>query len=152
MFDYTWLIAVAAIIGTLANARKKRWGFAVWIVTNSFWCVYDLYFGLYSQSFLYLVFMLISAYGLYNWSKKPAEQVAKPTAEQKTRCVYIFVGMFQGIVDEVETYWNEKDAEAKWSDYTGAVYSEFEDDDDLLGGTKYEGSTIYISDLKEGAK
>ena len=33
MFDYTWIIALASIIGTIANIYQKRWCFIIWTIT-----------------------------------------------------------------------------------------------------------------------
>ena len=80
MFDYTWIITIAAITGAAANACKKRWGFGVWIVTNGFWAIYNLGLGLYSQALLFLVFFLTSIVGFIRWSK-PNEVVPIKTGD-----------------------------------------------------------------------
>ena len=69
MFDYTWAIAVASIIGTIANVCKKKWCFYVWFGTNSFWCIYDLCLGLYSQSLIYFVYVILAVWGLISWQR-----------------------------------------------------------------------------------
>lgn len=69
-FDPMWLLAVASIIGTLANIKKWRWCFAVWLVTNSIWCVYDFSIGAYAQSGLFLVYVGLAIYGLWEWRTK----------------------------------------------------------------------------------
>ena len=149
--DFTWLIVAVAIVGAVANARQKRWGFALWIVSNGYLCVYDLFLGLCSQSALYLVFLLISLDGLIFWSKNPAKRVVEQNTAQDSEMVYVFVGMFQGINDEVKVFRNEKDAEAAWSAYTEADYSEFAEDESVLN-YKYEGSTIYVTALNSSYK
>lgn len=143
MFDYTWLITVIAIIGAVANARKKRCGFALWIISNGYLCVYDLWLGLYPQALLYAAFLLISIHGLAHWTEKPSNKAVGQ--------VFVFIGMFQGLNDKIKVYSNTRDAEAAWSSYTGVDYSEFERDDSILDGTKYEGSTIFLSEMKGDA-
>jgi hypothetical protein len=61
--------------------------------------------------------------------------------------LYIFIGMFQGINDRIEPYLNEADAKKAWSDYTETPYSDFEKDNRILDGTRYEGSTVYGADF-----
>ena len=70
MFDYTWIVALASIIGTVANVYQKRWCFIIWAITNSFWFVYDLSFGLYSQAAIYIVYLFLAIWGLLKWSKE----------------------------------------------------------------------------------
>ena len=70
MFDYTWIIAVASIIGTVANIYQKRWCFIIWAITNSAWFVYNLRLGLYSQATIYIVYLILAIWGLIKWSKE----------------------------------------------------------------------------------
>jgi nitrogenase subunit NifH len=61
--------------------------------------------------------------------------------------LYIFIGMFQGIITRVEPYMKKPDAVKAWSKYTEIKYTAFEEDDSLLKDSKYEGSSIYTVDL-----
>ena len=70
MFDYTWIVAIASIIGTVAIVYQKRWCFYIWALTNGFWAVYDLCLGLYSQAAVYIVHLLLAVWGLWKWSKE----------------------------------------------------------------------------------
>ena len=70
MFDYTWIIAVVSIIGTIANVYQKRWCFIIWTITNGFWAMYDLRLGLYSQATIYIVYLVLAIWGLLKWSKE----------------------------------------------------------------------------------
>ncbi len=64
-----YFVTAASIAGTLANAYQKRQCFYIWIFTNTFWCIYDIRLGLYSQSILYGVYLLIAFKGLRKWKK-----------------------------------------------------------------------------------
>ena len=75
MFDFSWIITVASIIGGAANSCKKRWGFAIWMVTNAFWFTYDVYHGLYSQAALYVVYFILAVVGFIRWGKLKTKQV-----------------------------------------------------------------------------
>ncbi len=66
-FDFTYLITIASLIGTIANIHKKRWCFAVWIVTNTAWFVVDFFAGLYAQSLLFAIYTLLAICGLTKW-------------------------------------------------------------------------------------
>lgn len=71
--DFTILITIASLIGTIANVYKKRWCFIIWLFTNAFWCGYDFYKGLYSQSVLFLIYFIISIIGIIKWRKTEKE-------------------------------------------------------------------------------
>lgn len=70
----TWLIALASIIGTVANVYRRRWCFGVWLVTNAFWTIYDLSIGAYAQGALMAVYFGLSALGLYQWKTQPSRK------------------------------------------------------------------------------
>ena len=67
MFDWSILITIASIIGTIANIYKKRWCFIIWLFTNGFWCIYDISIGAYSQAFLFAVYFALAIHGLIKW-------------------------------------------------------------------------------------
>ncbi len=67
--DYTWIITAISIIGVVANIYKKRWCFGVWLVTNTSWMLIDFYAGLYAQSVLFAVYVVLAAWGLMQWRK-----------------------------------------------------------------------------------
>jgi len=67
--DWTWAITLASIGGTVANIYKCRWAFGVWLVTNSTWVIYDYSKGMYSQAFLFAVYVLLAVWGLYQWRR-----------------------------------------------------------------------------------
>ncbi len=68
--DFTWLITLASLIGTVANIYKRRWCFIVWLFTNSFWCVYDIRIRAYPQAALMGVYALLAVWGLSQWGVK----------------------------------------------------------------------------------
>jgi len=68
--EWTWLITIASIIGTVANIYKKQWCFWIWLFTNGLWMIVDLKAGLYAQAFLFGVYLLLAVWGLYQWSKE----------------------------------------------------------------------------------
>jgi len=76
MNNFTWIIAVASITGTAANVLKKRWCFYIWLATNSFWCVYDIWLGCYAQAAIYVVYFGLAVWGLVTW--KPIKKRKMP--------------------------------------------------------------------------
>ncbi|MXD08521.1 nicotinamide mononucleotide transporter [Escherichia coli] len=49
---------------------KSKYCFYIWTITNFAWCGIDFYYGLYSQSFLFLIYFILAIYGLIKWSKE----------------------------------------------------------------------------------
>lgn len=74
--DWSWILVALSLTGTVLNIKKRPAGFAIWIISNSFWVVYDVLTGLYSQAFLFFVYDILAAWGLWEWTreKRRAEQ------------------------------------------------------------------------------
>ena len=68
----SYIITAISIIATVGNAFQKRWCFVVWLFTNAFWIVYDIWIGAYGQAMLYVANFIICLIGLKNW--KPEEE------------------------------------------------------------------------------
>ena len=68
--NFIYVITLLSIIGTLANAYKKRWSFFIYLFTNAFWCIYDLYKGIYAQSILFAVYFVIAVIGIIKWKEE----------------------------------------------------------------------------------
>jgi len=70
IMDWTILVTIASLVGTVANIYKKQWCFIIWLATNAIWCGYDFYKGLYSQSILFFIYFLLAIWGLRQWRKR----------------------------------------------------------------------------------
>jgi nicotinamide riboside transporter PnuC len=70
MIDFTWLITIASIVGTVANIYKRQWCFIIWLVTNSAWMIVDFCMGMYSQAALFAVYVGLAMWGLIQWRRK----------------------------------------------------------------------------------
>lgn len=57
--------------------------------------------------------------------------------------VYVFVGMFQGIISEIEVYRSGADAQAAFVRFCGVPYEDFAAERAELN-FKFEDSTIYV--------
>ena len=66
----SYIITLMSIVGTVANAFQKRWCFYVWILTNLFWIIYDVWIGAYGQALLYVANCITCLIGLRKWKKK----------------------------------------------------------------------------------
>lgn len=64
-----WALTINSILGALLNARKRIEGFYLWAAGNLGWMIWALYNGIYSQAVLWLVYFIITVYGIYQWRK-----------------------------------------------------------------------------------
>jgi nicotinamide riboside transporter PnuC len=65
--DWTFIVTIAAITGTVANIYKKQWCFIIWVLTNTFWCIYDYSIGAKWQALQFLVYTGLAVWGLIQW-------------------------------------------------------------------------------------
>lgn len=77
MDKFAFLITAASIVGTCANSFQKKWCFYVWMVTNTFWCVYNFIAGQHAQAILYVFNFVMCVVGLRKWKKGEKESGAK---------------------------------------------------------------------------
>lgn len=64
---FVWVITVGSIVGVVLNIRKRRAGFAVWMVTNAGWVVYDVSIGAYEQALVFAVYFGCAVWGWVSW-------------------------------------------------------------------------------------
>lgn len=64
-----WLVVAIALAGAFLNTRGKWQGFLLWLVSNAWWCGYNIWKGEYPQAFLFGVFWFLSLYGIFQWRK-----------------------------------------------------------------------------------
>lgn len=77
MIDFiSWVVMALAVIGAVANVKKLKWCFVLWIITNLYWAVFNFVQGFvmgsmahYAQMAQYLVFLGLAVYGLITWIK-----------------------------------------------------------------------------------
>lgn len=69
----SYIATTIAIVGTIANSLKKRWGFYIWLISNAFWICYNLYQKQYSQAALYIFNSVTCIIGLIKWKDKSNE-------------------------------------------------------------------------------
>lgn len=65
-----WIITILSIIGVILNIYKNKYCFIIWAITNFSWFVVDLYYGIYSQAVLFLVYFFLAIFGLIKWAKE----------------------------------------------------------------------------------
>jgi nicotinamide riboside transporter PnuC len=67
--SWMWLVTAASLVGTLANVRRRRWCFYVWLATNACWAAYNLHKGAYAQAVLMATYFGLSIWGLLTWRR-----------------------------------------------------------------------------------
>ena len=65
--NFMYIFVILSLYANLLVIQKNYNGFAIWIVTNSAWMIYDYYIGAFSQSALFLVYNMFAVYGLISW-------------------------------------------------------------------------------------
>lgn len=63
----SWVMSFVALIGTIINAERNRWGFAFWAVSNAYMTVRFFVIGEYAQSALFFVYLILAFRGLISW-------------------------------------------------------------------------------------
>lgn len=64
-----WMISGLSIYGSILNVRQNKYGFLVWIMTNIYWIYYNFQTKTYAQIPVWIIFTIISIYGLVTWKK-----------------------------------------------------------------------------------
>jgi hypothetical protein len=62
-----WALAAGSIVGAVLNANRRRVGFHVWAVANAGWCIVCAAQGRWAQVPMWVVYLLISLWGLRVW-------------------------------------------------------------------------------------
>ncbi|MBN2479730.1 MAG: nicotinamide mononucleotide transporter [Parachlamydiales bacterium] len=65
-----WCNTILAIFGTILNAKRIRFGFVIWMITNAAFVVYNFHLKSYAQSTLFFVYFGLALYGWINWGKQ----------------------------------------------------------------------------------
>jgi len=65
-----WCNTVFAIIGTFLNAKKIRFGFLVWMITNCVFVINNIFIHSYQQAALFFVYFGLALFGWISWGKQ----------------------------------------------------------------------------------
>lgn len=67
---FLWCNTILAIIGTFLNAKRVRFGFIIWMVTNTVFVVNNLIIKSYPQAALFGVYFVLAVFGWISWGKE----------------------------------------------------------------------------------
>lgn len=74
-----WLVTIASVVGTVANAQQRIWCFPVWLVANVMWAAYNVHHGAYAQAALWVVYSVLAVYGWWSWARARRREDADGT-------------------------------------------------------------------------
>lgn len=66
----SWVMSAIALMGTLINAERNKFGFVFWVVSNLYMCIRFFVIHEYAQSVLFFIYFLLAIRGIVAWSKK----------------------------------------------------------------------------------
>lgn len=67
---FNFILTGLCLFGTWGNANQKRWGFTVWIITNSIYMSMDLFmYHNYGRALLFAVQTGMCIVGLLKWKE-----------------------------------------------------------------------------------
>ncbi|MHC4617239.1 MAG: hypothetical protein ACYTEQ_05750 [Planctomycetota bacterium] len=64
-----WCVAAIAAAGAVLNVKHRWQGFVFWLVSNSWWLLYNVCRQEYAAAALFALFLGLSAYGIISWRK-----------------------------------------------------------------------------------
>ena len=67
MSEISWIVTLFALVGVVLNIRKDNRCFILWICTNAYWAIYDWFLGAVAQATLFVIYFLLSIWGLWQW-------------------------------------------------------------------------------------
>ena len=66
---FGWSVAIASLVGTLLNLKKRQSCFYIWACTNVAWIIVDIQAKVWSQAVLFSISFFFAIYGIYEWRK-----------------------------------------------------------------------------------
>jgi len=64
-----WVLTALSVFGVVLNIHRIQLCFVVWSITNTSWAIIDFRAGLYQQSALFVLYLLLSLWGLIKWRR-----------------------------------------------------------------------------------
>lgn len=83
---FSWIMSAVALMGTLMNAERIKYGFAFWLVSNLYMTIRFCVIGEFAQMTLFFIYFLLAIRGLIAWSGKEKQE----KTERKKNNIYEF--------------------------------------------------------------
>lgn len=78
-FDLSWVLVVLSLAGNIFVVKKNVLGQWLWAISNVGWVAFNLSIQVYSQAFLFAVYLFICVWGIYSWTKSDRMKREKAT-------------------------------------------------------------------------
>jgi len=65
-----WMLVAGSLVGTVANVRKRWWGFLIWTVADAGWVAMNVWHRSWSEAALWATFTGLSAWGMVAWRRR----------------------------------------------------------------------------------
>ena len=65
----TWILVIVSLVGVILNIKHNRVCFFLWGFTNLSWAIIDFKQGIPAQGFLFIIYFILSIWGIYEWRK-----------------------------------------------------------------------------------
>lgn len=66
----SWIMSAVALLGTIWNAERNKYGFYFWLVSNLYMTIRFYVIGEYAQMTLFFVYFLLAIRGVVVWNRK----------------------------------------------------------------------------------
>lgn len=66
----SWTMSAIALLGTIWNAERNKYGFCFWLVSNLYMTIRFYVIGEYAQMTLFFIYFLLAIRGIVVWNKK----------------------------------------------------------------------------------
>ncbi len=63
----TWVLTAMSLVGVWYNIKKNVVCFYIWLVANAGWIYVDIKADLMGQAVLFVIYSVLSVYGIYAW-------------------------------------------------------------------------------------
>jgi len=77
---FIWINTAFAVIGTFLNAKRIRFGFILWMITNAVFVFNNLRLHSYSQATLFTIYFGLALFGWISWGKEEKKESNKEVA------------------------------------------------------------------------
>ena len=70
-----YIVVAAALAGNWYINRRSRWGFRIWMLTNSCFVIHHVSRGEWAQAFMFFVYLLMAFDGDWHWRQAEIKAV-----------------------------------------------------------------------------
>lgn len=74
MDEPSWILVIMSLLGNIFVIHKNVAGHWLWAVSNVGWISYNLALKAYPPAFLFTVYLGLSIWGIYSWTREDREK------------------------------------------------------------------------------